>query len=89
VDIQRHGRNILVIVVSWNFKGLMPKQVVVAFTIAARTASTKSASLYIVARTIQNTVSSIGMSILASIICISSGVVDYLKELCRYEKLQS
>jgi hypothetical protein len=46
-------------------------------------------ALYIVARTMQNTVSLIGMSISASIICISSGVVDYLKELCRYEKLQS
>jgi hypothetical protein len=67
----------------------MPKQVVVAFSIAACTASTKSTSLYIVARTIQNTVSSIGMSISASIICIGSGVVDYIKELCRYEKLQS
>ena len=61
----------------------------VAFTIAARTASTKSASLYVAARTIQSTISSIGMSISASIICIGSGVVDYLKELCRYVKLQS
>jgi hypothetical protein len=56
---------------------------------ATRTASTKSASLYVVARTTQNTISSIRMSISASIICIGGGVVDYLTELCSYEKLQS
>jgi hypothetical protein len=42
-----------------------------------------------VARTTQNTVSSIRMSISASMVYISGGVVDYLKELCSYEKLQS
>jgi hypothetical protein len=60
---------------------------VVAFTITTRTASAKSASLNVDARTTQNTVSSIRMSISASIICISGSVVDYLKELCSYEKL--
>jgi hypothetical protein len=67
VGIQRHSRYISDLT-QRDFRDLMPEQYfVVAFIMTTRTASTKSASFCVVARTIQNTVSSIRMSVSMSI----------------------